>query len=444
MKTKIYRIVLIILCICFICGCEKKLQTEKKEELTHEDLILKTDYTKIDNFMNSLFNELDFDGEMELLTFEELNYYFEVTYTNQDVDTFFDFYFDKNEEFGYVDVRYNEDSDDSIKLTQKLFKYSEFKFSLDDIDVIDNIIEFALSYEEKEIGDFILSNSSTGDLTFRLKGANIEKQEEQIESSDDNSVEDNSHLNDEPNNNLSSNNSTNSIVNSNNNSNSNGSTNSNTNSNDNASSNNKPNNNSSSQSSNNNNSVSVSKKNALNRAKSYLSSMAFSRDGLVKQLEYEGFSNSDAIYGVDNSGADWNVQAIKKAKSYLSSMAFSYKGLIKQLEYEKFTNAQAKYGVDNSGANWNEQAVKKAKNYLSTMAFSYNGLVKQLEYEGFTNSEAIHGVNNSGADWNEQAVKKAKSYLSIMSFSREGLITQLKYEGFTQEQAEYGASRNGL
>ena len=59
--------------------------------------------------------------------------------------------------------------------------------------------------------------------------------------------------------------------------------------------------------------VTVSQKNALASAKSYLSISAFSHDGLVGQLEYEKYSHEDAVYGADNSGADWNAQAAKSA-----------------------------------------------------------------------------------------------------------------------------------
>lgn len=137
------------------------------------------------------------------------------------------------------------------------------------------------------------------------------------------------------------------------------------------------------------------------------------------------------------------TNALKSAKSYLEYSAFSYQGLIDQLEYEKYSNEEAVYAVDNCGANWNEQAVKSAKSYLDYSAFSYQGLIKQLEYEKFTNSEATYGADNCGADWNEQAVKSAASYLEYSSFSKDSLINQLEYEGFTHEQAVYGAEKNG-
>ena len=84
--------------------------------------------------------------------------------------------------------------------------------------------------------------------------------------------------------------------------------------------------------------VSVSQENALIRAKSYLATMSFSREGLIGQLEFEGYSNSDATYAADNCGADWNKQAVLKAKEYLSTMSFSYDGLVEQLEFEGFTH----------------------------------------------------------------------------------------------------------
>lgn len=135
--------------------------------------------------------------------------------------------------------------------------------------------------------------------------------------------------------------------------------------------------------------------------------------------------------------------ALKSALSYLKYSAFSYEGLIGQLEYEKYSHEDAVYAVDNCGADWDEQALKSAKSYLSFSAFSYSGLISQLEYEKFTTEQATYAADNCGADWNEQAAKSAESYLSFSSFSRDGLIDQLEYEGFSHEQAVYGVEANG-
>lgn len=90
-------------------------------------------------------------------------------------------------------------------------------------------------------------------------------------------------------------------------------------------------------------------KNALKKAQSYLSFSAFSYTGLIKQLEFEGFSHEEAVYGADNINADWNQQAAKKAESYMEFSSFSHDALIKQLEFEGFTNEQAEFGAKSVG-----------------------------------------------------------------------------------------------
>ena len=151
-----------------------------------------------------------------------------------------------------------------------------------------------------------------------------------------------------------------------------------------------------------------------------------------------GRASSYTAYTTENTTTG-NEGAVNKAKSYLKHTAFSYSGLIDQLEYEGFSHSEATYGADHCNADWDEQAVNKAKSYISHTAFSYSGMIEQLEYEGFTESQAKHGADKCGADWYEQAVKKAKSYRehsNNMDGSR--LIEQLEYEGFTYDQASYG------
>lgn len=95
--------------------------------------------------------------------------------------------------------------------------------------------------------------------------------------------------------------------------------------------------------------LSLAEKNALRSAESYLSFMAFSRSGLIDQLEFEGYSTETATVAVDSLQVDWYEQAAKSAESYLSFMSFSRSGLISQLEFEGFTREQAEYGVSAVG-----------------------------------------------------------------------------------------------
>jgi hypothetical protein len=94
---------------------------------------------------------------------------------------------------------------------------------------------------------------------------------------------------------------------------------------------------------------------AVAQANEYLSNMAFSRQGLIAQLDspYGGqFSVADATYAADHIGADWNTEASQAAKQYLSNMAFSYNGLVQQMDSPyggQFTLAQAEYGAHAAG-----------------------------------------------------------------------------------------------
>ena len=97
------------------------------------------------------------------------------------------------------------------------------------------------------------------------------------------------------------------------------------------------------------NQESTSEANARAKAGSYLDISAFSRKGLIKQLEFEGFSTADATYGVGAVDANWNEQAALKAKSYLDLTSFSRSGLVTQLKFEGFTDAQAEYGASKTG-----------------------------------------------------------------------------------------------
>ena len=102
------------------------------------------------------------------------------------------------------------------------------------------------------------------------------------------------------------------------------------------------------------------------------------------------------IYSKGQKPSVSKLNAVEKAKSYLRYSSFSYKGLVEQLEFEQFSYEDAVYGVDNCGANWYEQAVKKAASYLKYSAFSHGGLVDQLEFEGFTPDQAEYGVTQNG------------------------------------------------
>lgn len=90
---------------------------------------------------------------------------------------------------------------------------------------------------------------------------------------------------------------------------------------------------------------SFGEKNAKKKAKDYVDLMAFSYNGLVKQLEFENFTHEEAVYGADNCGADWKEEAVEKAKDYLDMYGMSRQGLKDQLLFDEFTDEEAEYAL---------------------------------------------------------------------------------------------------
>ena len=101
--------------------------------------------------------------------------------------------------------------------------------------------------------------------------------------------------------------------------------------------------------------LTVAQQNAVQSAKDYLNTQAFSRTGLIGQLSSsygDGFAKPVATFAVDYLHVNWKAEAVKSAKEYLQTSSFSCANLIQQLESsygEGFTHAQAVYGVHKTG-----------------------------------------------------------------------------------------------
>ena len=96
-------------------------------------------------------------------------------------------------------------------------------------------------------------------------------------------------------------------------------------------------------------------KSAAAAAKQYLSTQAFSQQGLIDQLDSSdggGYSVNDATVAVDSLTVNWNAEAVQSAKEYLKTQPFSCNDLIQQLDSPdggQFTVAQATYGATQAG-----------------------------------------------------------------------------------------------
>ena len=84
---------------------------------------------------------------------------------------------------------------------------------------------------------------------------------------------------------------------------------------------------------------------ALDKANEYVNTLPLSHDGLIKQLEYDGYTTDVATYAADNCSANWNKEAKEMAEQYMDSTTYTYKDMVQQLETEGFTKEQAKFGA---------------------------------------------------------------------------------------------------
>lgn len=84
---------------------------------------------------------------------------------------------------------------------------------------------------------------------------------------------------------------------------------------------------------------------ALDKANEYVDTLPLSHDGLIKQLEYDGYTTDVATYAADNCSANWNKEAKEMAEQYMDSTTYTYKDMVQQLETEGFTKDQAKFGA---------------------------------------------------------------------------------------------------
>jgi len=123
---------------------------------------------------------------------------------------------------------------------------------------------------------------------------------------------------------------------------------------------------------------------------------------------------------------------------------YSRDGLIYELEFQGYLYTDAEAAVDDININWSNQAKNMAKNYIRLDAFSKAGLIHQLEEDGFSHDEATYGVNLCGANWKEQAKRMASDFSQSYAITREDVINHLEEKGFTHDQAVYGANKNGF
>lgn len=137
-------------------------------------------------------------------------------------------------------------------------------------------------------------------------------------------------------------------------------------------------------------------------AKMYADTMAISKASIYNQLvsSVNKFSEEEARKAFESLEADWKSFALDTARRYVKSMGdsgISKKSIYDQLtsEFDGFTDEEAQYAIENLDFDWKESAVKAAKRYVDVLGVSKNHVYDKLVYdEKFTESEARHAVES--------------------------------------------------
>ncbi|WP_022761250.1 Ltp family lipoprotein [Butyrivibrio sp. AD3002] len=150
-------------------------------------------------------------------------------------------------------------------------------------------------------------------------------------------------------------------------------------------------------------------------------------------------------------------QAIRQAQDLLTSIPYSREHLIEELQdkYYGFSETEATVAVDYLEAeglvDWNDEAVRWAEILLDGAAYSKDGLMEDLSegYMAFTKEQAEYAMNyietNKKADWYAEAKEEAELYVGLFDDVTHDDLVKFLVDGysFTQKQAEYAAKSVG-
>ena len=132
---------------------------------------------------------------------------------------------------------------------------------------------------------------------------------------------------------------------------------------------------------------------ALTFANTYRKQAAVSRSQMIDQMKKNGFSEADAIYAANHSGADWNIQAFKAAKNLAAGNNISREELKNALRSAGFSDSQVSYAVDRVSLPQNAQAEAPAQTQTSAdNEYLYTVLKDQLQANGSSVSDAMDAL----------------------------------------------------
>ena len=158
----------------------------------------------------------------------------------------------------------------------------------------------------------------------------------------------------------------------------------------------------------------------------------------MRNMQRQGISEEDVAAALQQADIDWNKMAHKSACRFLEIGAYSRDGLVSQLESAGFTREQAVYGTDHCGADWDQQARIAILELLETSSNSEMGFFIKLTERRFTEEQAEMALASVDIDWVVQAERQAKNILLDERCSRAQMVDYLEFDGFSHDAAIKG------
>ena len=84
-------------------------------------------------------------------------------------------------------------------------------------------------------------------------------------------------------------------------------------------------------------------------AKRYVDTGNYTYTSLIDKLQQDGFSTGDAKYAANNCGADWNGMAANEAKKLIDGGVTTKEEIVDQLIFKGYTYQQAVHGAEANG-----------------------------------------------------------------------------------------------
>ena len=137
------------------------------------------------------------------------------------------------------------------------------------------------------------------------------------------------------------------------------------------------------------------------------------------------------------SGTNRQRQALDAARDYLDIFDMSKKALKQQLEFDGYSNSEVQYALNNITANWSQEALDAVKDYLDIFDMSIKEIRSQLEFDGYTDNEIQYALANMNFNGRKEALDAAKDYIELFNMSKEDLREQLEFDGYTEEEIQY-------